>query len=132
MCFTRNYRTEKKQFEAGVPSDWSSSRKDRIKAILSGGVAYVSSEESGDEDGVPVYYRKPLIWLKRKYQKSLHALDTLHHASLTVKSKQMFRVRCEGKPSRRMCPPNAPDFLLRKQLNSSISSNHDEHDDTTN
>ena len=89
----------------------------------------MSSEESGDEqDGRPVYTRRPLSWLKPKYRKSLLYLDALYYKSLTPKSKQKYRKRCDGEPSVRAHPQNAPTYLLVEAANevdlgSSITSN---------
>ena len=88
----------------------------------------MSSEESGDdEDGRPVYTRRPLSWLKPKYRKSLRCLDSLHYEFLTAKSKQMSRKRSDGEPSNRTYPTNAPSYLLVEaiepdDLDSSITS----------
>ena len=35
--------------------EWSEQRKERIKLILSKGIEYVSSEESGDDDDKTLY-----------------------------------------------------------------------------
>jgi hypothetical protein len=57
---------------------------ERVKYILSKGLQYMSSEESGeDEDGKPFYFRKSLPWLKQRYRKSLRRLDSMHYNSLT-------------------------------------------------
>ena len=72
--------------------NWSTTRKERIKYILNkGGLSYVSSEDSGeDEDGKPIYFRRPLNWLNRKYRKSLHRLDKLHYDSLSSKLNNIY------------------------------------------
>lgn len=96
--------------------------------MLSEGLSYISSEESGEEeDGRPVYIRRPLTLLKPKYHKSLRRLDTLYYESLAPKSKQMYRKRCDGEPSNRAHPMNAPRYLLVEaadpdDLDSSITS----------
>ena len=85
----------------------------------------MSSEESAEEDdGRPVYMRRPLPWLKSKYRKSLRVLDKLHFESLSSKSKQMYRKRCDGEPSDRSHPDSAPSFLLEvpDEVNTSLSS----------
>ena len=115
-----------KQFQKGVPG-WSSARKDRIKFILGEGLAYISSEDSGEEDERPVYIRRQLAWLKPKYRKSLRHLDKLHYQSLSAKSRQMCRVRCDGDPSQRSPPPGTQSYLLvgddDVDLDSSVLSN---------
>ena len=78
----------------------------------------MSSEESGDnDDGRPLYNRRPLTWLKSKYRKSLRHLDALHYNSLAPQSKQMYRKRRDGEPSVREHPANVPDYLLVEATN---------------
>ena len=106
--------------------EWSEQRKERIKLILSKGIEYVSSEESGDE-GDKTLYRRPFTWMKKKYHKSLRQLDRLHYNSLSTKGKQMYRSRQDGEPSTKLQPSDAPDFLISisgddDQLNSSLNS----------
>lgn len=88
---------------------------------------YVSSEESGEEEDRPVYLRRPLTWLKPKYRKSLRHLDKIHYQSLSAKSKQVYRIRCDGVASQRSPPAGVPTYLLVEDddddLNSSIASN---------
>lgn len=71
--------------------DWSTVRKERVKYILTKGLSYVSSEDSGeDEEGKPLYFRRSLPWMKQKYRKSLRRLDNLYYNSLS--SKQIHTI----------------------------------------
>lgn len=80
--FLQKLLNRQKQFQK-CNLDWSSQRKERIEYILSKGLTYISSEESGDdEDGKPIYFRRPLEWLGKKYRKSLRSLDNLYYNSL--------------------------------------------------
>ena len=127
-CYSYNLQklqNRRKQFQKGIP-DWSVTRKERIKFLLGEGLPYMSSEESGEEDERPVYFRRPLMWLKPKYRKSLHHLDKLHYQGLSAKSKQMYRVRSDGDASQRSPPSNVPSYLLvddGDDLDSSTVSN---------
>ena len=121
MYSLQKLKNRMKQFE-NAPRGWSSQRKERIKELLSKGTECVSSEESGDEKTL---CRRPLMWIKRKYHKSLHHLDELHYGSLTKKGKQMYRTRVEGEPSDRPAPADFPDYLLATTnagLNDSLDS----------
>ena len=125
LYYLQKLQNQWTQFQNGV-LEWSSTRKDRVKFILGEGLPYVSSEESGEEDDRPVYFRRPLTWLKPKYRKSLHYLDKLRYQSLSAKSKQIYRIRCDGDASQRSPPAGIPTYLLVKdnnELNSSIASN---------
>ena len=82
--------------------------KRTYKLILSKGVEYVSSEESGDDDDKTLY-RRPFTWIKKK---SLRHLDRLHYNSLSTKGKQMYSSRQDGEPSTKLQPSDAPDFLI--------------------
>ena len=66
--------------------------------------------ESNDED----LHRRPLIWLKKKYRKSLHDLDKLYYDQLTSKAKLMTRKRIDGASSDRPKPDNAPTHLIHE------------------
>jgi len=82
--------------------------------MLSKGNVYISSEESGDDDvsGAKILTRRPLVWLKKKYQKSFSDLDKLHYESLSTKGKQMYLKRVTGAPSVRPQPSNIPSHFL--------------------
>ena len=112
--------------------EWSEQRKEHVKLILSKGVEYVSSEESGDDDDKTLY-RHPFTWMKRKYHKSLRQLDRLHYSSLSTKGKQMYRRRQDREPSTKLQPSDASDFLISTnstksccddELNTSLNSEH--------
>lgn len=108
--YLQKLQNRRTQLQNGV-SKWLSTRKDRIKLILGEGLPYVSSEESREDDR-PVYFRRPLTWLKPKYRKSLRHLAKLHYQSLSAKSKQIYRVQCEGDASQRSPPAGVPTYLL--------------------
>ena len=116
-------QNRRKQFEAGVPPNWSSARKERVKLILSKGLPYVSSEES-DNDGDFPLYRRPLSWLRNKYSRSLRQIDDMHFKSLSPRSRQMYRKRTDGEQSQRLLPTDAPPFLLNQvdNMDTSFSS----------
>ena len=103
LYYLQELHNRRTQFQNGV-LEWSSTCKDRVKFILGEGLPYVSSEELGEEDDRPVYFRQPLTWLKSKYRKFLHYLDKLSYQSLSAKSKQMYRIRCDGDASQRSPP----------------------------
>lgn len=92
--------------------------------MLSKGLDYVSSEDSGDDD--QKIYRRPLPWLKNKYHKSLRQLDRFHYSSLSPRAKLMYRSREDGEPSAREPPDDVPEYLLpcmpTLDLNSSTNS----------
>ena len=116
----------RRHFQSSIPESWSSTRKQRIKLILNEGLVYVSSEESGEDDGKPVKFRRPLYWLKAKYRKSLCQLDKLHYSSLSTKSKQMYHAWSDGAPSTRAPPSKVPEYLLvtsQGNLDYSMTSN---------
>ena len=89
--------------------------------MLSKGLDYVSSEESGDDDHK--IYRRPLPWLKSKYHKSLRQLDKFYHDSLTPRAKLMYRSREDGEPSVREQPNDAPEYLLSSVVDLDSSTN---------
>ena len=66
-------------------------------------ITFISSKESGDDDvfGAKVLTRRPLAWLKNKYQKLFSDHDKLHYKSLSAKGKQMHLM---GAPSARPQP----------------------------
>ena len=117
-------QNRRKQFEAGVPPNWSSARKERVKLILSKGLPYVSSEESDNDGDFPLYRRRPLSWLRSKYSRSLRQLDDMHFKSLSPRSRQMYRKRTDGEQSQRLPPSDAPPFLLNQvdDMDTSLSS----------
>ena len=125
-CIIQTLQNRRRQFQSSIPESWSSTRKQHIKLILNEGLVYVSSEESGEDDGKPVNFRRPLYWLKAKYRKSLRQLDKLHYGSLSTKSKQMYHARSDGAPSTRAPPSKVPECLLvssQHDLDSSMMSN---------
>ena len=123
--FMQKLRNRIKQFQL-EHVDWSAQRKERIKFVLSKGLEYVSSEESGDDD--KILYRRPLMWLKKKYHKSLRHLDNIHYNSLSGKGKQMYRFREDGELSSRPPPLDAPRYLLQSANNTIASAGNDSLD----
>ena len=90
--------------------------------MLSQGTNYISSEDSESDDDM--LHRRPLIWLKKKYRKSLHDLDKLYYNQLTKKAKLMTRKRTDGANSERAKPDNAPAQLIHEdsEANTSIEA----------
>ena len=100
--------------ETAEPPSWSSAHKERVKLILSKGLAYVSSEESDNDGVLPVYQRRPLPWLRNKYRRSLRQLDEMHFKSLSPRSRQMYRERMDGASSERQPSSDVRPFLLNQ------------------
>ena len=55
-CIIQKLQNRRWQFQSSIPESWSSTRKQHIKLILNEGLVYVSSEESGEDDGKPVNF----------------------------------------------------------------------------
>ena len=105
-----------KQFSSGnIPSKWSIQRRERVKFLLTQGIQYMSSEDSVSDAEDENLYRKPLVWLKKKYRKSLHDLDHLYYNQLSRKAKLMMRKRKDGVYSNRLKPDSAPDDIIDDQ-----------------
>lgn len=117
-------RVRRALFSSGKCPQWSAQRKERIKAVLDEGLDYVSSEDSGEDE--MTIYRRPLLWLKPKYHKSLRQLDKIHYDSLSTRARRMYRKRVDGEPSPRVQPVNAPEYITvstpSEDLNSSVNS----------
>ena len=115
-------RTRLSLFHSEKCPNWSSQRKERIKYILSKGLDYVSSEDSGDDE--KTISRRLLRWLKPKYHKSLRQLDKIDMNSLSPRAKRMYRKRIDGEPAREP-PSDAPEYVLSSvDLNSSTASDN--------
>ena len=100
------------QFKTKVPGSWTQGRREAVQYMLSKQCTYMSSEESGEDDESKVLIRRPLTWLKSKYQRSLRELDQLSYKSLSSKGKQMYMKRIVGEPSCRPQPEGIPPQLL--------------------
>ena len=88
-----------------------------MKFLLSKGYTYLSSEESSEEpdetgNTQKILIRRPLPWLKKKYQKCFKDLDKLASSSLSAKSKHMTYRRRDGLQSERPMPADIPQQFV--------------------
>ena len=57
---------------------WDNTMMEQVQSLMT--CDYMSSEESGTEGGQPVFFRKKLLWLKKKYRKAFRKIDNVTQA----------------------------------------------------
>jgi len=111
----RSYKSVKNSLPPKYHITGQAEEKRMCVFLLSQGCTYLSSEESGDEtDNVEskILFRRPLPWLKKKYQKSLKELDHMGSSIQSAQSKRMTFKRQEGIPSNRPMPEGIPNEFI--------------------
>ena len=108
--------------QAAQQQNWSSTHKDRVRLVLT--ADYMSSESSAeesdcDESGTIVsgsFMRvKKIIWLKKKYRDSFHAIDKAYYSS-HKRSRDKLKRRIQHGSSTRSQPLNAPRFAIKSEF----------------
>ena len=89
---------------------WDAARKGQIAEVLA--EPYMSSEESGEEEGSKVYVIKTIPWESRQLKKRKRKLDKVYSKTVSKRSKQRLvrRVRRDGVHSSVPKPEDCPDW----------------------
>ena len=103
------YLQKKREKEAAILKISNFTEEQRTKWLTVAKREYISSEESGDDDGIVVH---PLPWRNDHVSKMFTKIDDYIKNKKSAQAKRQMKVRRLGAPSKRAPPANAPDWAV--------------------